>query len=38
MSQYSEEFKASISAKMLAPHHVSVPQLSKETGIPKDTL
>jgi transposase len=38
MTQYSEEFKASIIAKMLPPHNVSVPQLSQETGIPKDTL
>jgi transposase len=38
MSQYSEEFKAGIIAKMLPPHNVSVPLLSQETGIPKDTL
>lgn len=38
MSHYSEEFKASIIAKMLLPNNVSVPQLSQETGIPKDTL
>jgi transposase len=38
MSQYSEEFKASIIAKMLPPNNVSVPLLSQETGIPKDTL
>jgi transposase-like protein len=38
MTQYSEEFKASIIAKMLSPNNVSVPQLSLETGIPKDTL
>jgi transposase len=38
MSQYSEELRASIIAKMLPPNNVSVPQLSQETGIPKDTL
>ena len=38
MSQYSEEFKASIIAKMLPPNNVSVPELARETGIPKDTL
>jgi transposase-like protein len=38
MTQYSEEFKASIIAKMLPPNEVPVPQLVRETGIPKDTL
>lgn len=38
MKQYSEEFKASIIAEMLAPNNVGVPQLARETGIPKDTL
>ena len=38
MTQYSEEFKASIIAKMLPPNNVPVPQLARETGIPKDTL
>jgi transposase-like protein len=38
MTQYSEEFKASIIGQMLPPHNVSVPQLSQATGIPKDTL
>ncbi len=38
MTQYSEEFKASIIAKMLPPNNVSVPELARETGIPKDTL
>jgi transposase-like protein len=38
VTQYSEEFKASIIAKMLAPNSVSVPDLVRETGIPKDTL
>jgi len=38
VTQYSEEFKASIIAKMLPPNNVPVPQLVRETGIPKDTL
>ena len=38
MTKYSEEFKASIIAKLLPPHNISVPDLVKETGIPKDTL
>lgn len=38
MTQYSEEFKASIIAKMLPPNNVPVPQLVRETGLPKDTL
>lgn len=38
MTQYSEEFKASLIAKMLPPNDVPVPQLVRETGIPKDTL
>ena len=38
MSQYSEEFKASIITKMLPPNNASVAQLAQETGIPKDTL
>lgn len=36
--RYSEEFKLSIIAKLLPPHNVSIPDLVKETGIPKDTL
>ena len=38
MTQYSEEFKAGIIAKMLPPNNVGVPELARETGIPKDTL
>ena len=38
MTQYSEEFKANIIARMLPPNNVTVPQLVRETGIPKDTL
>lgn len=37
-TKYSEEFKSSIIAKLLPPHNVSVPDMVKETGIPKDTL
>ena len=38
MKEYSKEFKASIIAKMLPPNNVTVPRLTEETGIPKDTL
>jgi transposase-like protein len=38
MTQYSEEFKAGLIAKMLPPNNVGVPELSRETGIPQDTL
>ena len=38
MKQYSEEFKTNIIAKMLPPNNVGVPELARETGIPKDTL
>jgi transposase len=38
VTHYSEELKASIIARMLAPSNMSVPQLALETGIPKDTL
>ena len=37
-TKYSEEFKSSIIARLLPPHNVSVPDLVKETGVPKDTL
>jgi len=35
---YSAELKGSLVAKMLPPHNVGVPQLVRETGIPRDTL
>ena len=38
MRQYSAEFKASLIAKMLPPHNRSVPDLVRETQIPRDTL
>ena len=37
MNTYSDEFKNSIVVKLLPPNNVSVPQLVKETGIPRDT-
>ena len=33
-TKYSEEFKASIIARLLPPNNASVPEVSKETGIP----
>jgi transposase len=36
--RYSEEFKSSTIAKLLPPHNVSVLDLEKETGVPRDTL
>lgn len=38
MKTYSDEFKQSLVAKMLPPNNISVPQLAKETGVPRDTL
>lgn len=38
MKQYPKELKDSIIARMLPPNNVSVPELVRETGIPKDTL
>jgi transposase-like protein len=38
LKTYSDEFKDSIVAKLLPPNNVSVAQLVKETGIPRDTL
>jgi transposase-like protein len=38
MQTYSEEFKAKIIAQMLPPHNRSIPDIVRETGIPKDTL
>ena len=35
---YSAELKDRLMAKMLAPDNISVPQLVRETGIPRDTL
>lgn len=38
MATYSDEYRDSIVVKMLSPHNVGVPQLARETGIPRDTL
>lgn len=38
MRTYSTELKDSIVVKMLPPNNLSVPQLVRETGIPRDTL
>ena len=38
MKTYPTELKDSIVAKMLPPHNVGVPQLVRDTGIPRDTL
>lgn len=38
MKTYSEEFKAQILAQLLPPNNRGIPELARETGIPKDTL
>jgi len=38
MNIYSEELKSKLIAQMLPPHNRSIPELARETGIPKDTL
>lgn len=38
MTNYSEELKASIIVRLLPPINAAVSEVSKETGIPKDTL
>lgn len=38
MKTYSEELKSSTIAKMLPPHNTSIPDLSRDTGIPRNTL
>jgi transposase-like protein len=38
MKNYPKELKESITARMLPPNNISVPELVRETGIPKDTL
>ena len=38
MRTYSDELKASLVERMLLPENASVPRLSRETGIPRDTL
>ena len=38
MNKYSKELKESIISRMLPPNNIGVPELVRETGIPKDTL
>ena len=38
MKSYPKELKDSVIARMIPPNNVSVPDLVRETGIPKDTL
>jgi len=38
MKSYSEGLKANLIARMLPPNGVRVPELARETGIPRDTL
>jgi transposase-like protein len=37
-TKYSQEFKDSLIARMLPPENASVPDLVRETGVPRDTL
>ena len=37
-TKYSKEFKESIIARLLPPQNISVPDIARETGVPKDTL
>jgi transposase len=38
MTHYSEEFRASIAARLLPPNNARIADIVKETGVPKDTL
>jgi len=38
MKIYPKELKESIVSRMLPPNNISIPELVRETGIPKDTL
>ena len=38
MNNYPKELKESIIARMLPPNNISIPELVRETNIPKDTL
>lgn len=38
MTHYSEEFRASIAARLLPPNNARVVDIVRETGVPKDTL
>jgi len=38
MTHYSEEFRASVAARLLHPNNARIADIVKETGVPKDTL
>jgi len=38
MTYYSEEFRASVAARLLPPNNARIADIMKETGVPKDTL
>jgi len=38
MTHYSEEFRASIAARLLPPNNARIADITKETGVPKETL
>ena len=38
MTHYSEEFRASVAARLLPPNNARISDIVKETGVPKDTL
>ncbi len=38
MTHYSEEFRASVAAKLLPPNNARIAYIVKGTGVPKDTL
>ena len=38
MTHYSEEFRASVAARLLPPNNARIADNVKETGVPKDTL
>lgn len=38
MTHYSEEFRASVAARLLSPNNARIADIVKETGVPKDTL
>jgi len=38
MTHYSEEFRASIAARLLPPNNARIADIEKETGVPRDTL
>ncbi len=38
MTHYSEEFRASVAARLLPPNNARIADIVKETGVPRDTL